>query len=247
MFPLEISGRIPHTGMGRGIACIADAGGHRFYCKRDQHSKPTRATEWICTSLAKHLGILVPDFAVLIDPSTGETFFGSKEVWGTASTFDAQTYLTTPFDPITGDPTPWLAAYLSRLTVLDIFTGNIDRQICNFLLVSDGRSRRLLAFDFGESDLSQFSTTNFPIAQTQTMFVGRRFRAIRSFDMMSAQSAINELSAISPEIFESIIGPVPEDWLSRDNREKLVEHWRSGAHKVRLDALRRGLKDGSLL
>lgn len=249
LFPLPISGIYPESPQGADIAFVADAGGNRYYCKRDQLARPVRATEWIATSIASYLKIPVPDFAILLNPEVGETLFGSKEVWGTASRFEAQTFLTTPpsFDPIIGDPFEWLGAYLSRLYAFDLFIGNVDRQICNFLLVASGGSRRLLAFDFASSNLSQIKTTNFAIAQTATLSVGRRWRARREFDAARAFELIDWIGGICPSTLESILAPMPEDWMSSDEREMFIDLWGSGACKVRLAALRRGLSDGSLL
>jgi hypothetical protein len=245
LFPLRIVHLYPHTGQGTDVAFIAGAGSDRYYCKRDNSLQPIRATEWLCSSLAHHLKIPVPDFSILVEPRTGETFFGSKEVWGIASPFEAQTFLTTPseVDPAIGDPHSWLGSYLSRLYAFDLFVGNVDRQICNFLL----HGRRLLAFDFAASNLSLLTSTNFPIAQTKTLSVGRLWRAIRPFDNATAIELVDWLAGVSSTVLEGMLAPMPSDWLSSDKREMLVEQWSSGTHKVRLDALRRGLIDGTLL
>jgi hypothetical protein len=184
-----------------------------------------------------------------MNPKSGETYFGSKEIWGAANRFDAQTFLTTrpAYDPAIGDPYSWLSWYLSRLYAFDLFVGNPDRQVCNFLLVQEGSKRRLWAFDFDAADLSLIKTSNFPIVQTKTLSVGRLWRQHRHFDESSAFELIDWLGAISTTALESILAPIPDDWMSSDKREAFVDDWRKGASAARLTALRCGLKDGSLL
>jgi hypothetical protein len=248
LFPLEITNIYPHNGRGTDVAFIADAGSGRYYCKRDISPRKVRAAEWICTSLATYLNIPVPDFAFL-RTADGETLFGSREEWDTASQFEAETFLTSPtmVDPAIGDPHAWLGPYLSKLYAFDLFVSNPDRQICNFLLSRDAGTRRLLAFDFAASNLADVGSANFSIARTNTLFVGRRWRAIRRFDSARAGELLDWLADISLATIEGIVEPMPADWLSSVEREKFLESWSSGASKIRLDALRRGLSDGTLL
>lgn len=46
--------------------CEAAHGG-TYYCKDDKPGKNVRAREWIGTHLAKHAGVVIPEFAILDD------------------------------------------------------------------------------------------------------------------------------------------------------------------------------------
>jgi len=248
LYPLELNEILPDHVQGGSIEFKAEVGEGRYYCKRDKTGKPVRATEWIATSLASHVGIAVPDFAPIYNPFADEILFGSKESWGTADMFETQTFLMTGIvDKAVGDPYPWVSPYLSRLFVYDMFVANDDRQTSNFLLVKDGAAKRLFAFDFASANLRDWSTCNFPVASSQTMSVGRVLRSVRPFDRASANEMLDWLEGVAPTTIERIMAGMPDEWMTAGERENVSDQWMSGAVRTRLHALRSGINDGSLL
>lgn len=249
MFPLTLTGFRPELPRGAHLEFIADAPGGVYYCKRDKNGLPIRATEWFSTALAQHLGIPVPDFAQILNPENGEVLFGSKASWGTASEVEAKTFLTTLqiYDKAVGGDPPWLGSYLSRLFVLDLFLANPDRQLCNFLLIPGSGVRSLLAFDFASADLRHLEGTNFPIALSQTMFVGRHLRQLHGFDLPSAREMLDWIAAVSESFIASVLSSMPDDWLSEQEKGKISGIWSNGTVGDRVAALRSGIEDGTLL
>lgn len=249
MFPLTLTGIRPGVPQGQHIEFIGDAGGEVYYCKRDRVGMPLPAIEWFCSNLASHLGIPVPDFAQIRNPENEEVLFGSKQVWGTAGPFEAQTFLTTPsnYDPAIGDPYSWLGPYLSRLYAFDLFIGNPDRQVSNFLLTDASRAKKLIAFDFASADFRLMHETNFPIAETQTLSVGRQVRRVRKFDTDSALELIDRIAAIPITVIEGILTSMAENWMSENRKGEICEHWQKDRVQKRLAALRSGVRDESLL
>jgi hypothetical protein len=249
LFPLTLTGFLPELPKGSHLEFVADVGGSRFYCKRDKNGLPIRATEWFATSLAQHLNIPVPDFAPILNPENGEVLFGSKGTWGTASDVAVKTFLTTPqsYDGAIGGETPWLGSHLSRLYVYDLFVGNPDRQLCNFLLVSESGVRRLLAFDFASANLSELGGANFPVAQSPTISVGRQLRKLHGFDPKSATEMLDWIVAVPDTVVEKVLATMPEDWLSESEKGRISGLWSDGTIGTRLAALRSGLEDESLL
>lgn len=249
LFPLTITGILPDCPQGAHVEFLAEAGNGRYYCKRDKNGTPLRAAEWFFTSLAQHLNIPSPDFSALRNPANGEVLFGSKEHWGTEQGFAVQTFLTTPqiADRAVGAGKPWLASYLSRLYVFDLFVGNPDRQLSNFLLQSGFGTRRLLAFDYASADLWNLSSRDFHVAETPTLLVGRRLRALHGFDAESAAEMLDWISAVPRTVAESIVESMPDDWLTGLQKGKICDHWSDGGIGIRLAALRSGLRDESLL
>ena len=249
LVPLPLTGIRPDMPQGQHIEFVGEVGADVYYCKADRFGIAVCATEWFYTHLAAHLGIAVPDCAKIYNPENGEVLFGSKETFGTADRFEAQTLLLTPpaRDPAIGDPYPWLGSYLSRLFAFDLLIGNPDRQLVNYLLVNEGRARRLLAYDFASSRLEFSSAANFDVADTQTMFVGRRLRKLRAFDPESAFELLDRVKAVPLSEVESILSSVPQEWISDELRERVHEQWQKGVVRGRVEALRAGLKNGSLL
>lgn len=249
LLPLELTGVRPGTPQGQHIAFVGEVGPQSYYCKSDQNGQGVCATEWFYTSLASLLGIAVPDFVQIRNPENGELLFGSKESWGTADRFEVETLLTTPpnADPAIGDPYPWLSSYLSRLYAFDLLIGNGDRHLANYLLVRGQAGRQLLAFDFASAELESGAISHFAIAESRTLFVGRQLRKLRVFDGRSAAQLINQAHAIPLADIEAILTGIPAEWLSNERRGRVYEQWSTGNVADRLEALQRGLTDGSLL
>lgn len=249
LFPLTLTEILPELPKGAHLEFVANVSGGRYYCKRDRTGGPIRATEWFLTALADHLNIPVPDFAPILNPYTNEVLFGSKGTWGTATEFEAQTFLTTVqiYDGAVGGDLPWLSSYLSRLYVYDLFIANSDRQLCNFLLLSGSGYRSLLAFDFASADLGALKTVDFPIAKSQTMFVGRELRKLHGFDPKSAAEMLDWIGAVPDSVVDGILALMPDDWLSETEKGKISGLWSDGTIGDRLAALRNGIGNGSLL
>lgn len=246
LYPLRLQAILDEPTNGQHLHLIGEAAGSKYFCKRDSDGTPVRATEFFCSSLVAHLGILVPNFALIENPETGEVLFGSKGIWGIAADFEVQTFLTTPIPvnkAVSGNFS-WLASHLSRLYAVDMFLGNPDRQLRNFLLAES----RLLAFDFASARLENLSSSIFPIAKDKTVSVGRFLRSVHGgFDLASADEIIKRIAAVPVSEIEAILSKIPEDWLTEREKGKLCESWVNGAVGDRLAALRRGLSDGSLL
>lgn len=250
LFPLKLTGILPELPKGAHLEFVAEVSGARFYCKRDRNGLPIRATEWFATSLASHLNIPVPDFAPIENPENGEVLFGSKGSWGTASDVEVRTFLTTPsrvFDKAVGGDLPWLGSYLSRLYVFDLFIANPDRQLTNFLLVAGAGFRRLLAFDFASADLRELGGTNFPVAKSQTISVGRLLRSLHQFDPRSAREMLDWIGAVPDSAVQSILLSMPDEWMSESEKGRISGLWSDGKIGDRLAALRSGIEDGTLL
>lgn len=249
LLPLPLTSILNQTPQGQHIELVGFAGESLYYCKSDSRGGLVCATEWFYTSLAHHLGIAVPDFDKILNRENGELLFGSKGVSGIADEFEVQTFLMTApvIDPVIGDPYPWLGSHISRIYALDVFASNPDRQLRNYLLAKDGRSRKLLAYDFASTRLIIRNARHFGIAGTQTEFVGRNLRRVRAFDESSALELVDNLGAVPLSEIEKILATIPEEWLTEDQRGKVYDQWSNGSIKERVSALRHGLKDGSLL
>ncbi len=249
MFPLELTGILPDCPRGAHLEFIGEIGSNRYYCKRDKNGRPIRATEWFCNALARLLEIPTPDYAPVLNPENGEILFGSRGQWGTVDGFEVETFLTTPqiADKAAGGTGGWLHSYLAGLYVFDLFVGNPDRHLSNFLLVPEGGMKKLVAFDFASAELHNLSDQNFNIAQTPTLLVGRRMRSLHGFDTRKAHDMLERIETVQFSAIDGILTALPDDWLNEVDKGKIHDQWKQGRIKARTAALRRGLNDDSLL
>lgn len=248
LFPLRVGTPYPTLVNGADIAfsCEAQSGG-TYFCKRDKDGRHIRAAEWFFTHVARYLGIVTPECAILEDGNAQDTVFGSLQVIGEVAGFEAHQFLTTPSLGELGQPSEWPGAYLSGLYVIDLFIGNIDRSLKNFFVLQEGSNRRLCAYDFASANLAGLATRQFPVATCHTIQVGRFLRFRHSFFDRAANDMIDRIAAIPSEVIASFLKQMPGDWMSLKQREGICELWSARRFGGRLMALRTGIADGSLL
>ncbi|HEX8401027.1 MAG TPA: HipA family kinase [Allosphingosinicella sp.] len=247
LYPLRISNRYPPLANGADLSFCCSTSEGIAYCKEDRDGRSVRATEWLCTSIAGHVGIVTPRFAVVEDDLSGETAFGSLVVDSPASDFDTRRFLGTAQVGELGQPSEWPGAYMSGLYALDLFLGNADRGANNFMLMQDGSSRRLCAFDFASAALNGLDGRAFPDALTTTVRYGRFLRNVHRFFTPQANEMIDRIAAIPSETIAGFLKLMPPDWMSAAQRERTCEIWSARRFGGRLLALRTGIADGTLL
>jgi hypothetical protein len=224
------------------LVCTTKEGGV-FYCKDDKPNRHIRATEMLITRLAGHVNIATP-YCSVVEREDGSTLFGSLGNESTADELQVRDFLSRPETNEFGGPSPWLGRKLAALYVFDLFWGNPDRSLRNFILEHD--TRRLCAYDFAEVRLADLSHHRFPVENGNTIFVGRFLRHVHGFEPAYAFEMIDRLDAIPVEAIQTILSEMPNEWLPTDQREGLCEVWIK-QRSMRLSFLKAGLTDGSLL
>ncbi|WP_158673614.1 HipA family kinase [Bosea sp. FBZP-16] len=221
--------------------------GHRYYIKGDAHGAPVKASEWICTNLAEAVGISAPSPA-LVELSTGEVVFGSRRVGGVAADVLTQGYLLrNPAPNIGAPPTVGLQRVLSAIYIFDLFLFNDDRHLGNYLSYDDNGTQRLYAFDFSRCLFWSWPWSGFPPIGCNTRIWGRVLQHIHGFDGTVARTTLDRLEALSDDTIEGIFNRMPANWLDPDRRSQFQSFWSGGMRTTRVNELRRGLSDGSLL
>ncbi len=245
LFYRRISTELPGFPNGQHISfrCIT-SDGSMFYCKDDRDGRPVRAVEWIATKLADHLGLSVAE-AAIIEDDRGNTFFGSKSPRSLANQDEVFRHLTTPATGELGQPIPWLGQYLASLNAFDCFIDNPDRTLNNFILDNDGYPRRLRAIDFASARLIDFSAERFPVESENTVLVGRVVRDIHGAHAASGLEMLDRIAAVPLRKVQEIVEPMPNDWLTTNQREGLSEFWVHGGRTDRISRLRALLSDES--
>ena len=220
--------------------------GHRYYIKGDAHGKSVRASEWICTHLAEDIGIGAPAPAI-IQLTDGTTVFGSRRIAGVADEAITSAYLTTPTVGNLAVPASGLTGVLSSIYALDMFTNNDDRHLGNYLSVDDNGVRRLYSFDFSRALFWNGISLGLPVPGANTRTFGAILRRLHGFDHPAATVTLDRLSSLTPNAIERFINRMPADWLVEPAKSEFLTWWGDGRRQARIDAIRKGVKDGSCL
>lgn len=234
----RISTVLSYEPVGRDISfrCFAADGGP-YYCKEDRDFRPIRATEWVSTMLAQHVGIAVADPAVLEDDELN-TFFGSKGPTSVASDREVELLLNRPSRNELGQAGLWPGQYLASLFAFDMFVGNPDRCIRNFVLDRSAAPHRLCAIDFASAHLIGCTADRFPVESDHTVWVGRAWQKTHGTHFESAQEMLDRLAAVPWSVMDRIVQQMPIDWLDPAQREGLIKFWEGGVRLERISRLR---------
>lgn len=238
LFHRRVSTRLPDSVKGQHLAftCITDDGGF-YFCKEDRNGHPARATEWLATRLARHVGIPTAECAVVEDAETGEQFFGSKRVPSIADSFAVSDFLNTPHSNELGGVGLWPGQFLAMLRAFDHFIDNPDRGPHNFVLARDGSQTNLCPIDFASARLFQCTADRFPLESERTIFVGKLHRLIHGHHPESAGEMLNRLAAVPASVVNGFLEEMPESWLTDHHRGALNEFWSDGRRDQRLKNL----------
>jgi hypothetical protein len=242
LFHRHVSTRFPDAVQGRHLAfgCIADDGAY-FYCKDDLDGAPARAAEWVCTRLARTLGLPTADCAILLDPENGRELFGSKRLPSIADSFAVANFLSSPHKNELGEPGHFPGQYLARVRAFDMFIDNPDRGSDNFVLVRDGLQTNLCPNDFGSARLFRCTTDAFPVETERTVSVGKLHQLIHGPHLASAMEMLKELERVPATLIQSFLQEMPESWLSESQRGTFSGFWTNGQKEQRIAKLRSAL------
>lgn len=149
---------------------------------------------------------------------------------------------------------PTLSSLLSSIYAFDLAIGNEDRHLGNFLSIEIAGTKRLFAFDYSRALFLTWPLVGFPLAWTKfavgpsnTLEWGRHLRAAHGFDLPSALRTVERLEKLDVAVVQSLITEMPTNWLPDPPRSDFLQWWTDGRRSKRLDDLRKGLSDGSLL
>lgn len=220
--------------------------GARYHIKGDANGVPTRASEWIGTLLAEEVGIQAPA-AMPIELINGSQVFGSRRISGAADDTATTTFLLAPASSNQLAPVRGLGPILSAIYALDMFIFNVDRHIGNYLSVDDNGVRRLFAFDFSRSMFCTWPWQGVPPPNCNTRRTAALLRQLHGFDPAVASVTLDRLGSLSPTTMEGFIKRMPADWLPRELLNEFMAWWSGRSRPDRLEALRKGFGDGTVL
>jgi hypothetical protein len=219
--------------------------GFRYFIKGDAHGKPVRASEWLGTHLAESVGVSAPA-PCIVELQDGTHVFGSRRVAGVADAAITTAFLTTPTASNQGITVLGLKAILSNYAY-DMFFFNDDRHLENYLSVNDNGVRRLYAFDFSRALLWQWPWNGYPAPGCNTRNWGAVMRRHHGFDEAAASGTLDAIAGLAPAMVQSFINHMPSDWMHSDQQAQFLDVWTNSSCKLRVDAIRKGFQDGTLL
>jgi hypothetical protein len=218
-----------------------------YYIKGDVGGKATRASEWLGTQIAEAVGLAAPA-PCIIELQDGSTVFGSRRIAGVADATVTAAFLGAPTMSNANTPVVGLQALLSKIYAYDMFFHNEDRHLGNYLSVDDKGRRRLYAFDFSRALFWTWPwNQSYPAAASNTRRWGAALRQLHGFDEQSALSTLEAIAGLAPGAIGGFVNQMPTDWLPANLHAEFVEVWTGAECGSRVDALRKGFKDGTLL
>lgn len=247
LFPVRLRTReIPPQGAHIEFVSRADDG-ELYYCKADRNGDPCRMREAFFSLLAGEVNLSTPDFRIVEDEETGETFFGSRRMPSTVAEFERKRFLRTERKDELGRRLPFPSRWLSQLYAFDLFVANDDRSADNIIAISEGRGLRLRPIDFSAAGLARCGICEFPSGQSETVQVARDLRTVHGFFADSAIQLVDQLKAVPRSVISGLFDAMPSEWVHSEERERICDIWSGPQLDERLSALRTGLENGQLL
>lgn len=248
LLPLTTLTEMPDTtGTADAWGRVEASDSQLYLVKTDERGgKGIRASEWVGTHLAEELNMPCPT-PKIIQLADGKLCFGSRIISGIADAAKTSQILTSVTAGLGAIPIPGLQALLSALYAFDMFINNVDRHDENYLSVDDRGTRRFFAIDFGRSLFWHGRLETFPLPTQLTRITFRKIVQRHGFDLAAANAMIDRLAEIGSEKISAAFSSMPESWLEQAARVEFTNWWENGERQRRLEALRKGLSDASLI
>jgi len=218
----------------------------RYYLKVDRGDRALRASEWLAYRIADLVGVPTPrcDF---IQTNDGDIAFGSEAVDGASKQAETILYLERYTMIELGSSAPGLCAALSGIHALDLFINNVDRHVGNFLVAGGGDDRQLLALDYARSFFWQWPWNGFFNGETTSAQAWVALRERHGFDLSAALTVVDRIGLITVEQIANMLNQMPTHWLSQSLSDELLAYCGNGGWTARVELLRKGLEDGSIV
>ena len=214
----------PHSADADCIA-VCEQSADSYLCKSQDQTKLLPLTEWICSTLAKDIGLPVPDFSVVeVETMPEKRMFGSKWVSGL-------------IDPLQVNLTCIAnSEEFSRIFATDLFAHNIDRHYANYLYVNVGNSINLMAIDFSRAFLYHgWPLPPLPMGPCNTLNFKTKWEVL--FPVATQEALLGMILAMPVEWMENIIALAPDEWCDAETKSRLCSWWKQD-RSSRVDAVK---------
>lgn len=160
-------------------------------------------TEWLCYHLCALMGVVTPDFSVVVRID-GSLAFGSR--------WESNARQFSPGRVSDAQFTNWInetRADISGMFALDAFMPNEDRHFRNILFVDTGARLRALAFDWSRTRI--FSPWPWP-KNSKSWSAWNWLVTMKLNDMTAFESKLRRACEITGERIALILNSAPEEW-----------------------------------
>jgi hypothetical protein len=196
--------------------------GHDYALKTLSEGKLLPATEWVCYSLCRAIGIRTPDF-LAVERLDGSIAFGSRmensDQFRNTNAVEFVRYFSSNVTEI------------SRIYGADAFLGNIDRHLGNFLFRNMPTGHLPIAFDFDQAwvNLSvPFGAIPWPPdCNSARAMAFLKFRS--HFDEPSAILAGQALVNLPDDALQIALSTCHQSWTAGINWTKTLDVWNDRA------------------
>jgi hypothetical protein len=221
--------------------CRCDDGSDYAIKIAGKPSPTTPHTEWLCAHLAELVGLATPPCKVVVMPDNSHTF-GSRWETGEVKNWVAQMQAGTIAIDDVKEP-------ISRLFAFDLFVHNGDRHAGNFFFRQQKRGYSLIVMDHSRAwFFNGFPCPALPLPNDcNTMRVHRELCRLFNgiFVESEASSVINAIRKVTDKQISRIISDHPDDWLTADQRNAIMDWGSSNMRDERLDQILDGITNGT--
>ena len=150
-------------------------------------------------------------------------------------------------DVILGQVHSDLSTDISKIYALDLFINNPDRHLDNYMVVKNGASHAIFAFDYSRAWLhGGFPPAGLPAGNTVNWKNWFKANFPGYFNPGAANGILDMLSQINSAQITGIIGRHPNNWLSQPELDAIIAWWDGGGAAARVTQIRDGIADGTL-
>lgn len=201
-------------------------------------------SEWFCTHLGELIGLASPPCRVIRMPDKS-LVFGSR--WEGGVFKDRWPDKLAKGEIKLAD----IAPVFSRIHAFDHFVHNTDRHAGNFLFREQKSDYVIMAFDYSRSWLCNgFPLPNLPFGagqNTRKMQQQLAAHVGKYIDPALCAETLEKLAKTPKAAVEKIINESPSTWLPEEKRKSIFDWWGSPDMITRINAIAKGIKDGTYL
>ena len=236
--------------VGRGVMgakFVRCDDGLTYVAKNDPVGMPyVRATEFLWASVGGLIGLPFRAPKILAS-SNSETLFGTRRERSLAANqYIQNTHILSAGGVDDG------GRQIARLFAFDLFCANEDRHPDNYLLMQEDHGVVVQGIDFGHSALVPGASgwpPNDPLyeANCNTRIFFPQIIAPYQSDRSHILETIDRIESLQFAQIETILNYIPDEWLALPLRNQIREWWRGDSKTQRIEAIRAGISNGTLL
>lgn len=209
------------TGADADFIAICDATTERFLCKGQSKYLHLPSTEWICSSLARDVGLPVPSFSVIemvTDP--GVYLFGSQWIAGGLD-------FTVALSKVSNSD------LFSQIFGVDWFVHNDDRHLGNYLYIEIQGDVILRPMDFSRSWRHHgWPLPDLPLNSCNTLQYKPFWQT--HFGYNKPDAVLDRIDALPDEWMERTLDALPPAWIGDIERADLIQWWIARGRQARV-------------